>query len=175
MNLKLRHRWILFSAFCVLLLSILASSALTLGANPGLSSYSGSSQNDFSSAQSALAHAYSQISLIDQNGGNTTSLVSQLNIAVNLFQRAMEDESSDPVTASSELQNATEIANKVSNESVPILQIALAQEHERFALAITEAGVIITASVLLYLFGERIYNRLWLNQRKNFVVRSPNG
>ena len=137
---------------------------------------SGAAASDFSSANSAINSAYTATLAAQQKGGNVSQLVSQLNSAISLLQKASRENSTNPSGALSDLQNATRIAGGVITQAPSIAAVGSASIQSRDVLSISSAVAIGIIALLLYIFGERIYRRLWYYLYKEYlVVPAKNG
>ncbi len=78
------------------------------------------SQTDFSITNSAITSAFVATHIAEEKGGNVSSLVTMLNEALTLVQKAQSENSSNPSQAAIDLQNATQLAQQVSSDSAGI-------------------------------------------------------
>jgi hypothetical protein len=134
------------------------------------------SASDFTGANSAINSAYSATLAAQQKGGNVSQLVTQLNSAIAQYQKAERENSTNPSVALSDLQNATRIAGSVVTQAPTVAAAGTASVQSRDVLSISSAVAIGIIAVLIYIFGERIYRRLWYYFYKDYlVVSSKNG
>ncbi len=124
----------------------------------------------YTSVQSAFAAAQSA----ERQGGNVTSLIAQLNGALALIQKASAENSTNPTQAAADLANATKIAQSVTLEAASVTQMGISSTQAADLRSIITATGIAVAAVLIYLFGGRVYRRLWLHIYKDYVVRPAN-
>ncbi len=151
-------RSILVSAF--LLLIIFSTPARSQGTEVTLSSPNASINNAFSSVYQA-----------ERNGGNVSALVQQLNAAILLVQKAEAENSTNPSLATADLESASEIAQRVSEQSI---SVSTAGSESRLA-QLYESIAVVTASVfwstLAYSQWDHVYRQLWfLIYRKHVVI-----
>ena len=128
------------------------------------------SSSDFSSTNSTLVSAYTAAVAAEHHGGNVSQLAAQLNAAITLYQRAAQENRSNPSAASFDLQNSSRIASAVISEAPGISAAGASAVEYRDALSITGATAIAAVAVLLYFFGGRIYRRLWYYLYRDYVV-----
>ena len=146
---------------------LLVAMALVLFANPALAA----APPVFVGASNSIGTAFIAVDHAQQLGGNVTGLVASLNVALGLYMRAQAENSSDPSRAAADLQNATTIAQEVSLEAPAIGTDGSAARQAQEEVSIGAAVAIIAIGVLLYLYGERIYHRLWLRLYSGYVVK----
>lgn len=132
------------------------------------------SVNDFATANSAINSAFLATHNAERSGGNVTVLVNELNTVIALVEKAQAENSTNPVQALADLQNATGIAMQVTNQSSPIANAGASATQVRRTSSIGSAIVIIVAAALVYLYGSRLYRRVWLYLYRNHVVE-PSG
>jgi hypothetical protein len=144
---------------------------LTLAGSYSTATSFATNQNDFSSANNAITSAFVATHNAEEKGGNVSSLIVALNEALDLVERAQSENSTNPIQASVDLQNATQFAEKVSNESIGIAESGSAARSARSTESVGVSVVIILAAVLIYIFGGRIYRRAWIYLYKDYVAR----
>jgi hypothetical protein len=132
-------------------------------------------QVDFSSTENGIEAAYTKIQAAQQNGENTTALVEKLNVAIGLFLKAQEENSTNPSQASSDLVNATTIASQVLNSSSTLAQKGAVQKEREMTVATIESASILLVALFIYLYGEWIFEFFWFYQHKDFVVKLKDG
>jgi len=132
---------------------------------------SAASQPSFIGASSAVQSAFVAVQTAGKDGGNITSLVAQLNGALALVQKASEENSSDPAQASADLQSASNIAQGVQSSAAGVAQQGISARQLQFEVSIASAVVIVAIAVALYLYGDRIYRRLWFRMYRGHVVK----
>jgi len=156
---------------------ILALGWLLLLALSFVSFYSTSAAqaNDFNSANSAISAAFVATYNAQKNGGNVTTLVNELNAAVALVEKAQAENSTNPSQAASDLQNATLIANLVQSQSSSISRSGASALQVRNSESIGSAIAIAVIAALIYIYGGRIYQRVWFYAYRNYVVKPTNG
>jgi hypothetical protein len=133
------------------------------------------SSGDFSSANSAINSAFVATYNAEKSGGNVTSLIAQLNVAVSLVQKAQYENATNSTLANLDLNNATSIANNVSNEAPSVALAGQSSVNFRNAESITAAVVIVIVAALAYVYGGLVYRRTWLFIYRNHVVKPTNG
>jgi hypothetical protein len=126
----------------------------------------------FSTTDAALISTYSAILTAQHNGANVSQLVAQLNSAVALYQKALTENSTNPSGAMLDLRNATQIASVVSAQAPTISQAGASSTQLRDAVSISSAVAVGVTAVLAYVFGGRIYRRVWFFLYKDYVVVS---
>lgn len=157
----------------VLVISIAITLFLASGLHFSFSSSSSTTsvqQSDFQNTNSEILTAYSQIYNVEHNGGNATSLINELNVAITLYDKAQSENATNPTQAALDLENASSIASLVQNEGAVLAQKASAQKTLQYSVEIGESIVVIIAAVLAYVFGGRIYDWIWLYQRKDYSI-----
>ena len=149
--------------------ALLIITALLLIAAPPMSSAAG--QASFSGTSSAVQDAFVAVQTAGNDGGNVTSLVAQLNGALALVQEASVENSSNPSQASVDLQSALAIAQQVQSQAATVAQQGLSARETQFETSVGSAAVIVGIAVILYVYGDRIYRRLWLRVYRTHLVR----
>lgn len=129
------------------------------------------SSTDYSNASNAINSAFVATYNAEKSGGNVTLLISQLNSALALVQRAQSENSSNPAQASADLQNATRIANLVASEASAVGQQGQSSLTIRNSESVAGAVVIVVFAALAYIYGGRLYRRVWLLLYRNYVVK----
>ncbi len=170
----LRTFSILAVSFTVVVLLLpglfVSSSSSSLTITSSSSSTATAQQSSFQSANSEILSAYAQISSIEHNGGNASNLVSELNVAISLYNKAEIENSTNPSQAAIDVQKATQIASDVHSQAVPLVQKADSQRTLQTSAEIGGSAVVIIVAVLVYIFGGRIYDWIWLYQRRDYVI-----
>ena len=142
----------------------------------GMSQYSsGATANDFASTSAAITSAFQSIYAAQKSGGNVSVLVSELNTAVALIQKAQTENSTNPTQAVIELQNASNIARQVVSQSQVIAQTGKSAKQIEYTESIGAAAIIVVAAIFIYIYGGRIYRRFWFAVYRNFVVKPKSG
>lgn len=136
---------------------------------------SAASASDFSNANNTINTAFSSIYAAQRDGGNVTLLIAKLNTALALVGKAQVENASNPSQATSDLQNATQIANQVSFEAPQIASAGRSTVEFNEAVSISSAAAIIIIAALIYFYGGRIYHRTWFYLYKKYLVRPKNG
>ena len=132
---------------------------------------SAASQPSFIGASSAVQSAFVAVQAAGKDGGNITSLVAQLNGALALVQKAVLENSSNPAQASADLQSASNIAQGVQSTAAGVAQQGISTRQLQFEVSIASAVVIVVIAVALYVYGDRIYRRLWFRMYRGQVVK----
>jgi hypothetical protein len=151
----------------VALVAVIVVVLLTIGA-PNVSAASGA---NFSGTSSAVRSAFIAVQAAGKDGGNITSLVVQLSGALGLVQKASAENASNPIQASTDLQSALRIAQAVQSSAGTVAQQGMSARQLQFELSVTSAAVIIGLAIALYLYGDKIYRRLWLRIYGSQMVR----
>jgi len=129
------------------------------------------SQTDYSSAMQQIGSAFSATYAADQQGGNVTSLVSQLNSALQLVAKANSENATQPSQATADLQQAVTIAKGVQTLAGGVGQTGASARQAQFYISVGSAVAIVAAASLIYIFGDRIYRRLWLRIYGGYEVK----
>ena len=160
-------------AFKGLLCLLLALLALSLCSNANRAS--AITQSQVSSVDGSIQSAFLSAHSAEKTGGNVSSIVAQLNAAIALVQKADAENATNPSQASRDLQNATTIAQGVSVSAPSLGRAGSSARQDTDITSIGSAiGVVVLAS-LAYLFGGRIYRRIWLFAYRDYVVRPSDG
>jgi hypothetical protein len=131
--------------------------------------------NDFTVTSAAINAAFVATYDAQKNGGNVTVLINELNAAVALVDKALTENSTNPSQALSDLQNASRIANLVSTQSASTSRDGASALEIRNSESIGSAVAIAAIAALIYIYGGRIYRRVWLYVYRNHVVKPTNG
>ena len=150
------------------LLGILAVTVLLIGGQAVFSA----SQESFGGASAAVQNAFVAVQSAGNDGGNVTSLVEQLNSALALVQKASAENSSNPGQASADLQSALGIAQGVQASAGSVAQQGMAARQLQLEISIVSAVAIVGIAVALYVYGDRLYHRLWLRIYGDYVVKT---
>lgn len=125
----------------------------------------------FSVANDSVNEAFSSVYSAGQNGGDVSSLVEKLNVAILLIQKAGAENATDPSAAATDLSNATSIAQGVSLTSASVSSSgSMARQLHLYESFGTIFATLIVAT-LAYFKGDRAYRRLWLYVYKNHLVK----
>jgi hypothetical protein len=119
----------------------------------------------------AVQVAYASVLDAQRQGGNVTSLVAQLNGAISLLQKASSENSTNPTQANADVQTAVQIARGVETAAGPVGAQGANSRQLQFIISMTSAVAIVAVASALYVFGDRIYRRLWLRMYGNHVVK----
>jgi hypothetical protein len=128
-------------------------------------------EEQFANANKAVNSAFSSVYNAEQNGGDVSALVERLNVAVFLIQKAGAENATDPTAATTDLSNATSIAQLVSLTSATVSSSGSTARQIRLYESLGAVGATFGIAALTYLKGDRIYRRLWLYVYRNHVVR----
>jgi len=148
---------------------IVVITALLLTAEPQVTS--AASQATFGGTSLAVQSAFIAVQTAGKDGGNITSLVAELNGALALVQKASAENSSNPSQASVDLQSALVIAQQVQSAAATVGRQGISTRQVQFDFSVASAVVIMGVAVALYVYGDRIYRRLWLRVYGDHVVR----
>jgi hypothetical protein len=125
----------------------------------------------FSVANDSVKNAFSSIYYAQQNGGDVSSLIERLNVAILLIQKADAENMTDQSAAAADLSNATSIAEMVALTSISVSSSgSMARQLRLYESLGTIAATLIVAT-LAYFKGDRVYRRLWLYVYKNHLVK----
>jgi hypothetical protein len=144
--------------------------ALALAQMPTLSV--AASPSSFSAASTSISTAFVAVSQAQQDGGNVTGLVASLNTALGLYAKAQGENGNNPALALTDLQNATAMAQQVTLAAPAIGQAGLSARQAQEYLSVGSAAGIVAIAALLYVYGERIYHRLWLRLYSGYTVKT---
>jgi hypothetical protein len=133
------------------------------------------SAGDVSNANSAIQSAFVLTYQAERNGGNVTSLVTALNSAVQLVEKAQGENSTDPSQAASDLQTARQMAQNVIAESAGVSAAGSSLRQSVFVRSVVSTAAILLAAALVYIFGGRAFRWLWVRMYGGYVVRPANG
>lgn len=128
-------------------------------------------QTSVGSGYTAVNAAFTATQSAARQGGNVTALISKLNSALALIQKAAAENATNPAQASADLANATLIALGVATAAGPVGRQGAASRQLQLYLSVGSAMVVIAAAALIYVFGDRIYRRAWLRLYGNQVVK----
>ncbi len=137
-------------------------------AGPGSHAFTG---QPFTDSNNAVNNAFSTIYYAEQNGGDVSALVAKLNTAISLIQTAKTENATNPIAATSDLSNSTNIAQNVSQTAPSVSSSGLAARHLRPYESIGTATATIALAALTYLKGNLVYRRLWLYVYRNHIVK----
>jgi len=132
-------------------------------------------QAEVSSANSEIQSAFVSAYTAEKSGGNVSSLIAELNYAIQLVQKAEAENATSPSQAAADLQNATLTAQRVTAESASVAQMGTAARQMTELTSVSAASAVVVVAALTYIFGGRIYGRAWLRIYRNYVVRPANG
>ena len=156
-----------------LLFLLLALIALSLCARAD--SAAAVTQAQISSANSQIQSAFASANSAEKSGGNVSSLVAQLNNAIQLIQKAEAENATSAAQAAADIQNATATAQSVIAESPSVAQTGSAARQTTEVTSVGAASAIVFVAALTYIFGGRIYRTVWLRFHRDYVVRPANG
>jgi hypothetical protein len=122
-------------------------------------------------ANGSVNSAFSSVYYADQNGGDVSALIEKLNIAVSLIQKAVAENATDPSRATADLSNATSIAQEISLNSTSVSASGSVARQLRLAASLGTVVAALGVAILTYLWGDRVYRRLWLYVYRNHVVK----
>jgi hypothetical protein len=131
-------------------------------------------QKDFLNANNLIISAYVDLHTAEQQGGNVSSLVVQLNAALSLYEKAQQENLTNPNQATIDLTNASQIASNVTTEYVQLGQASASVRIAQQTNAEVESTLVIIGAALVYVFGPIIYRRLWLYVYRDFLVKAQN-
>jgi hypothetical protein len=128
-------------------------------------------QSQVSDANGAIQSAFVAVHSAEKSGGNVSSLVADLNGAIQLVQKAMAENATDSPQATADLANATLMAQRASSAAGPVGQQGASAKQDQLYVSLGSAAGIVVVAALLYLFGDRIYHRAWLRLYGGYVVK----
>jgi len=145
-----------------------------LGFFQGIPNSSAAGASEFSAADRMIQSAFIATYKAEQNGGNVSSLVFELNEAIRLVQKAQAENSTNPLQATQDLQSANQIAENVLSESSFVSKEGASIRETKMIEAVGGAVAVIAAAVLIYIYGDKVYRRIWLFVYRDYVVRKRN-
>ena len=122
-----------------------------------------------------MQQAFVAVQSAGKDSGNVTSLVTELNVALTLIQNASLENSTKPAQADSDLNSALAIAQRVQASAATVGHQGIAARQFQFDLSVGSAIAIVGIAIALYVYGDRIYYRLWLRMYGSHVVRKGGG
>ena len=125
----------------------------------------------FSVANNSVNRAFASIYVAEQNGGDATSLVERLNVAIFLILRANAENATSPSAATTDLSDATAIAQMVSSNSASVSSSGSTARQLRLYESLGTIFATLGVATLTYLMGDRVYRRLWLFVYKKHLVK----
>jgi len=156
------------SALCRCLITITLI-VLVISATP-ISSHEATG-GQLATADNSVNRAFSAVYYAEQNGGDVSALVEKLNVAMSLIQKAVAENATDPSAATTDLSNATTIAQTVSLNSTFVSASGSMARQLRLAQSLDTVITTLAIAALAYLRGDRVYRRLWLYVYRNHVVK----
>jgi len=155
------------STLKVTLLVVIAVLSLVVGPQVA----SAANQASFSGASSAVQGAFVAVQTAGKDGGNITSLLAQLNGALALVQKATAENSTKPAQAAADLNSAVTIAQGVQAASATVAQQGVSARQLQLEVSIGSAIAIVGVAIALYVYGDRIYRRIWLRIYRGHMVK----
>jgi hypothetical protein len=146
---------------------VLLAAFVVLAAAP---SSHGVSQATVDGGYSAVQSAFVAAQSAGKEGGNVSGLVAKLNVALGLIRVAVAENSTDPSQAAADLANATQIAQGVSSSAGQVGAAGAAARQLQFYISVGSAVAIVVIAAGVYLYGDRLYRRLWLRVYGGHVV-----
>ena len=121
-------------------------------------------------AQVVVHDAYKALVEADNAGSDTSKLIDQLNLAVNLTSQAQALINSDPQEAQVLALQAQALAQNVT------AQASTAKGEELVQPIVIGASVaaLLAGGIIAYIFGPKVFWTVWVNLRKNYRVRIKN-
>ncbi len=102
-------------------------------------------------------------------------LAIRLNVAVGLYQKALSENATDPVQATADLQNASNIAGSVLASAKSAQKTGVSARQTQDLESIGASIGIVAAASLVYIYGARIYHEIWFYLYRNYRVRASGG
>jgi hypothetical protein len=162
-NLRIVHA-LLFILFLTLLLSQSLGSPIRFA--------TAASSSEFSNANDFINSAFLAVQTAEGRGGNVSSLVDKLNLALALFQKASSENSTDPTQASTDLNSTVQLAQQVASAADKTAAAGASERsNQKVDIFVSIALTLIILS-LITAFGDRMYDRIWFYRRKDFLVRT---
>ena len=123
------------------------------------------------SAQTAVHDAYKALVKADNAGGDISQLVDQLNLALNFTSQAQALIVSNPQQAQTLALQAQTLAQNVTQQASTTAGAGLFQRTLIIGASIAS---LLAGGILVYVFGPKIFWKVWLRLRKNYRVRVKN-
>ena len=129
------------------------------------------SQASFNEAVSAVQQAFIAVQSAGRDGGNITSQVVELNAALALIQKASSENSSNPAQASSDLKSALAMSQSALASAANLAGEGKSARQLQIEVSVISTVAIVGSAAAIYLFGNRVYRRIWLWAYKGHVVK----
>lgn len=124
----------------------------------------------FNGASSSVQQAFVAVQSAGKDGGNVASLVTELNGALALIQKATSENSTNPSQAVTDLNSAVTIAQGAQSSASNIATQGISARRVQLFLSVVSAFAIVCVAAAIYVFGDRIYRMLWLRIYGGHVV-----
>ena len=123
------------------------------------------------STQTAIHDAYKAIVEANNAGGDISELTDQLNQALKLTSQAQALIISDPQLTQTLFLQAQALAQNVTSQSSTVQAEGLFQNPLFIGVSIAS---LLASGILVYVFGPKIFWKVWLRLRKNYRVKIKN-
>ena len=118
-----------------------------------------------------IQQAFREVNQAEGAGGNVTSLVSSLNVAVALSSEADRLQNSNPGRAAQLSSQAEAIATQVIAEALTAREAATASRQVATEVYVVELLALAGMGAFVYRYGPRILWRLWYELHSDWSVR----
>jgi hypothetical protein len=115
--------------------------------------------------------AFSSVYYAEQNGGDVSVLVENLNTAILLIEKVNSENATNPSAATTDLSNATSIGQMVSLNSASVSSSGSMARQLRLFESLSTVAATLGVGALSYLKGDRVYRRLWLFVYRNHLAK----
>jgi hypothetical protein len=128
----------------------------------------------FVSAQNETQIAYGALHNAELAGGNVSVLARELNSSVALIQKAEAENSTDPAQAARDLESSVQLSSVVARQANALEQSSAANHTTAADGSAIESILIVAGGISVFIYGERLYDYLWLYFHRGFVVMRTN-
>ncbi len=136
-----------------------------------ISSTSAYAQTTQAQAQAAIDNAFRNLSMAEQQGGNVTGLVSQLNNAIALMEQGEAIQAVNPSRASILYQQAINLTEQINAQIPQSIASGRAASNAQLESLIAYLTVLGVAGLLVYFYADRIFWELWIRSHKSWIVK----
>jgi len=150
--------WVHPVAVAIILATVLVGSAPALAQSAG-------------SVHAQIDQAFLAVHAAEADGGNVTSLVSTLNQAISLTERADSLNSTNPQSAAPMYSQAYSLASSVLQGAPTVAAQGRATVSASTTEFYSETVVLAALAVVAYFFTSRVFWRAWLRAHKGWRVK----
>jgi len=124
-----------------------------------------------SSVKAQISQAYSSVLSAEREGGNVSSLVAALNIAISLTQQADSINSTNPSEAQAFYAQASSLASEVLHDSPSVAAAGRASVGATQLALVVETVALVGLAIVIYRFAPRLFWTLWLRAHRTWRVK----